>query len=141
MNNGINSEKGEEMRIDSRMTPKHGIDRGDYSALYNKAIQLQAEAIHDFGGRMTRAIAVAARRGISAVGSLLSAIEHARAARRTYDQLSRLSDRTLADIGISRGEIAAVAWKRSRWHEDRLRVTAATVVAEREAEQEYRLAA
>jgi YD repeat-containing protein len=129
------------MRIDSRITPIHSIDRSNYSALYNRAIQLRAEAIHDYTGRIARAIAAAARRGISAARSLLSAIEHARAARMTYDQLSRLSDRTLADIGITRGEIAAVAWNRSRWDEDGPRPTAATAVAEEEVEQKYRLAA
>jgi len=47
----------------------------------------------------------------AAIDSLTSRLKAAQAYRQTVSQLNALSDRELSDIGISRGEIKAIASK------------------------------
>lgn len=60
---------------------------------------------------------IARREGISIVGGLKNLlaswrteIERHRVFERTYGELSSLSDRELADIGVSRTQVVDIAW-------------------------------
>ena len=104
-----------------------------------RARELQAKAMQDFLVSVGRGIVKGVRWTVSTTGSLLSALGEARAASKTYHELSRLSDRELADIGLRGSEIARVAWGLSGRMEDRAVGTAEA--AEEAVEREYREAA
>lgn len=80
-------------------------------SLSAEARRLRAEAVRELASMIGRGIARAVRRLAGAAASSLLAIGEALAARRTYEELSRLSDHELADIGLRREDIAAVAWR------------------------------
>ena len=48
--------------------------------------------------------------------SLIRMIQAFRDYQRNVSELSQLSDRELADIGVSRSEITAIAWDNARNH-------------------------
>lgn len=51
------------------------------------------------------------RRLRDGVAALVAAFAQAQQYRRTYDELSRLSDRELADLGMNRGNLRSVAYQ------------------------------
>lgn len=79
-----------------------------------RARQLKAQAFGELLALLGRGIATGVRRLASIAASFLAVVEEAAAARRAYEELSRLSDHELADIGLSRGDIAAVALRHPR---------------------------
>jgi uncharacterized protein YjiS (DUF1127 family) len=46
--------------------------------------------------------------------NMIDTVKEGRMAYRAYQELSRLSDRELADLGLNRGEIMRVAYKLDR---------------------------
>jgi uncharacterized protein YjiS (DUF1127 family) len=104
-----------------------------------RARKLRAEAMQEFFASVGRGIVTGVRWTVSTAGSLLSALGQARAADKTYHELSRLSDRELADIGVRRSEIARVAWGLSGRMEDP--AVGTPEAAEEVVEQKYREAA
>jgi hypothetical protein len=79
-------------------------------ALQARARQLQARAMRDLGRSLARGAATGARWLGSGAASWLLAVGEALAAKRAYEELSRLSDRQLFDMGLTRDDLAAVAW-------------------------------
>jgi uncharacterized protein YjiS (DUF1127 family) len=67
----------------------------------------QAEA-HRLAAARGRETEGGLRRVLAGIGTVLAAIASWPERMRTYESLRRLSDRELADIGLSRGEIAMV---------------------------------
>ena len=67
-----------------------------------RAREERAAAVYAAWKAVTRGVA-------AAVGGAIEAVRRARRARRTADALSALSDRQLADIGLTRGEIGSVS--------------------------------
>ncbi len=63
----------------------------------------RANAVHDAFAAFGRAVAAVAR-------GVARTVSRRRAARATIRRLQALDDRTLADIGVHRGGITAVAW-------------------------------
>jgi hypothetical protein len=63
---------------------------------------------------IARHVAKGARWLLSGAASWLLAFGEALAAKRAYEELSRLSDRQLFDMGLTRDELAAVASGRLR---------------------------
>jgi uncharacterized protein YjiS (DUF1127 family) len=55
------------------------------------------------------------RRAKSMLSPILRFIQHRKRYGRVVQELSRLSDRELADIGITRGDIDRIARGRARW--------------------------
>ena len=82
---------------------------GTYAA-ETRARELRSHAVSEFLENLVRKISAGVKRATSGVASWLSSAGRAIAARRTYEVLSRLSDRQLADIGLTRHEIPAVAF-------------------------------
>lgn len=74
----------------------------DLQPYLRRAREERAAAVYATWKAVTGAIA-------AAFGALAETIRRARRAQRTLDALSGLSDRQLADIGLTRGEIRAVA--------------------------------
>ena len=83
-------------------------------AQYAHARQLQAQAMRELLARIARAVARGAGRLAAIAVSFQEAFGQALAARRTYEELSRLSDWQLADIGLVRGDIPDVVYGRLR---------------------------
>jgi len=81
------------------------------SAAHIRARQLRAQVLSEFLSSLGRGIAGGVHRLASAVTSFVIAMGETAAAWRTYEELSRLSDRQLADIGLTRSDIAAVAFR------------------------------
>ena len=81
----------------------------EVNKIMDEARQLQAEAIRDGFVAAARGVASFGRRFRSWLRLTAASSTEAVAARKTYEQLSRLTERELADIGLTRGEIAAVA--------------------------------
>lgn len=105
-----------------------------------EARRLQGQAVAELASLVGRGTVAAARWIASAVGSAVRAFGEAVAARRTYEVLSRLSDRELADIGLTRDQIPNVIWRQTRDAEDRR--TAPQAAPEEAAEETtYRKAA
>ena len=50
----------------------------------------------------------------AAIDFVYDSVKEARLAQRAYQELSRLNDRELADIGLSRSDIIRVAYKLDR---------------------------
>jgi uncharacterized protein YjiS (DUF1127 family) len=50
----------------------------------------------------------------AAMGFVYDSVKEARLAQRAYQELSRLNDRELADLGLSRSDIIRVAYKLDR---------------------------
>lgn len=84
-----------------------------------EARRLQGQAVGELAALVGRGTVAAGRWLASTAGTALRAFGEAVAARRTYEVLSRLSDRELADIGLTREEIPTVIWSRSRSADDR----------------------
>jgi uncharacterized protein YjiS (DUF1127 family) len=96
----------------SRPTPE------DAYAIQARARQLQAHAVRDGALFLARSVVSGVRWLASTAASWLLAFVEALAAKRAYEELSRLSDHHLADMGLTRDDIPAVAWGRLRRDED-----------------------
>jgi len=105
-----------------------------------EARRLQGQAVAELASLVGRGTVAAARWLASTVGTALRAFGDGVAARRTYEVLSRLGDRELADIGLTRDQIPNVIWRQTREADDR---AAAPQAASEEAAEEttYRKAA
>jgi uncharacterized protein YjiS (DUF1127 family) len=86
----------------------------DAYALQARARQLQAQAVRDGTLFLARGVARGVRWLASTAASWLLTVGEALAAKRAYEELSRLSDHHLADMGLTRDDIPAVAWGRLR---------------------------
>jgi uncharacterized protein YjiS (DUF1127 family) len=86
----------------------------DAYALQARARQLQAQAVRDGALFLARGVARGVRWLASPAASWLLAVGEALAEKRAYEELSRLSDHHLADMGLSRDDIPAVVWGRLR---------------------------
>lgn len=81
----------------------------EINKIMDDARQLQAQAFRDSFVAIARGTASIGRRIWSRLRLIATSLSEAVAARKTYEQLSRLTERELADIGLTRGEIAEVA--------------------------------
>jgi uncharacterized protein YjiS (DUF1127 family) len=82
----------------------------DAYALQARARQLQAQAVRDGVLFLARSAASGVRRLALATASWFVAAGEALAAKRAYEEISRLSDHHLADMGLTRDDIPAVVW-------------------------------
>lgn len=105
-----------------------------------EARRFQGQAVAELASLVGRGTVGAARWLASAVGTAVRAFGEAVTARRTYEVLSRLSDRELADIGLTREEIPSVIWRQSRRADDRP-LTPEAAPTEAAEETTYRKAA
>jgi uncharacterized protein YjiS (DUF1127 family) len=96
----------------SRPTPENAY------AIQARARQLQAQAVRDSAVFVARSVASGVRWLASTAASWLLAVGEAVAAKRAYEELSRLSDHNLADMGLTRDDIPAVVWGGLRRVED-----------------------
>lgn len=90
-------------RIEFRRLSPDEID-----ALQHEARRLQAQATKEGLLALARGIAWLGRQVWSGLRGIARSFSEAQAARRTYEELSRLSDRELADMGLTRSNIPAV---------------------------------
>jgi uncharacterized protein YjiS (DUF1127 family) len=88
----------------SRPTSKDGY------TLQARARRLQAQAVRDGALFLARGVARGVRRLALATASWFVAAGEALAAKQAYEELSRLSDHHLADMGLTRDDIPAVVW-------------------------------
>ncbi len=77
----------------------------ELDTLQDEARQLQAQATRDGLLAIARGIAWLGRQLWSGLRRVATSFGEAQAARRASQELSRLSDRELADLGLSRGDI------------------------------------
>jgi uncharacterized protein YjiS (DUF1127 family) len=75
-----------------------------------RQLQAQAQAVRDGALFLARGVARGVRRLALATASWFVAAGEALAAKRAYEELSRLSDHHLADMGLTRDDIPAVVW-------------------------------
>jgi uncharacterized protein YjiS (DUF1127 family) len=130
---GSRQEKIAEHHAASRPAP------GDAYVIQARARQLQAQAVRDGAVFLARSVASGVRGLTSTAASWLLAFVEALAAKRAYEELSRLSDHHLADMGLTRDDIPAVAWGRLRRDEDT--VDAPETTGTDDVAQRYRKAA
>lgn len=77
-------------------------------AILEEAHRVRAQATSDALLAIGRGIAWLGRQIWAGLREVASSLDKAQAAHRTYEELSRLSDRELADIGLTRSNIPAV---------------------------------
>jgi len=82
-------------------SPVPGLSIEDQNRFYAEARRQQAQTVADFAGRAFSAV-------VSAVKSLTTSIVNSVSLARQMEELSQLSDRQLADIGIKRSDIPRV---------------------------------
>lgn len=81
----------------------------EINRIMDDARQLQAQVAGQGFRAIGKGTAWLARRIWSWARLIVASFNEALVARRTYEQLSRLTERELADIGLTRGDIPAVA--------------------------------
>jgi uncharacterized protein YjiS (DUF1127 family) len=81
----------------------------EIDALQHETRRLQTQTTKEGLLAIVRGFAWLARQIWSGLRGVARSFSEAQAARRTYEQLSRLSDHDLADMGLTREDIPAVA--------------------------------
>jgi uncharacterized protein YjiS (DUF1127 family) len=84
------------------------LSSNEIDALVHEARRLQTQTTKEALLAIARGFAWLARQIWSGLREVARSFSEAQAARRTYEQLSRLSDRELADMGLTREGIPAV---------------------------------
>ena len=93
----------------SYTTEYRALSPNEMHKIMDDARQLQAEALRDAFVALARGVGAVGRRILAWLRQSVASIGEAAAARESYEQVSRLTGRELADIGLTRGDIAGVA--------------------------------
>jgi uncharacterized protein YjiS (DUF1127 family) len=127
-------------RIEFRRLSPNEID-----ALQHEARRLQTQTTKEGFLAIARGFAWLSRQIWSGLRGVARSFSEAQAAKRTYEQLSRLSDRELADMGLTREDIPAVVVGTFRREPDVVlsdnREVAENTPLQDDVEQRYREAA
>lgn len=94
----------------------------DYYVHSRVARTARSHAFAEMLARMGRAVSRGARSSLRGIAPLVGRYRRLRIRRRTMRELRSLSDRTLKDIGLTRGEIPAVAAAMATGMENRVRL-------------------